>query len=148
MVALRATGSKKPLYIITGINGTAFAFRDFVNTLDPERPVFVLQEPQKVSELEEFPDNVEAIAAFYNAQITAQNPDSSYVLAGHSSGGIIAFEMAKQLEEAGKKVDLLVLFDTLAHKIEKLEPGIRKSLQRVNKGLQSVYLNRIKMYSS
>jgi len=36
-------------------------------------------------------------------------------LAGYSFGGVIAFEMAKQLAEAGKKVKLLAMFDTYAY---------------------------------
>ncbi|HAL82003.1 MAG TPA: hypothetical protein DCO83_07035 [Mucilaginibacter sp.] len=36
-----------------------------------------------------------------------QNPDGPYALSGYSFGGIIAFEMARQLEALGKEVKML-----------------------------------------
>lgn len=43
---------------------------------------------------------------------TAQ-PMGPYLLAGYSSGGVIAFEMAQQLTQLGEKVKFLALMDTL-----------------------------------
>ena len=42
------------------------------------------------------------------------NPNGPYALAGYSFGGIVAFEMAKQLRANGKEVRMLAIFDTAA----------------------------------
>ena len=39
-------------------------------------------------------------------------PESPYLLGGHCYGGILAFEIARQLVAAGQNVALLVLFET------------------------------------
>ncbi|MGI8636462.1 MAG: thioesterase domain-containing protein [Segetibacter sp.] len=47
-----------------------------------------------------------------------QKPNGPYSLAGHCLGGIVVFEMAKQLDLMGKKVELLALFDTIVEERE------------------------------
>ena len=37
-------------------------------------------------------------------EIVASNPNGPYALAGFSYGGIVAYEMARQLREQGKEV--------------------------------------------
>ena len=39
-------------------------------------------------------------------------PSGPYLLSGHCYGGIVAFELARQLTELGETVDLLALIDT------------------------------------
>ena len=38
--------------------------------------------------------------------------DGPYIIGGYSGGGIVAFEMVRQLQALGKRVDRLVLFDS------------------------------------
>lgn len=139
LVPIKATGGNKPLYVVSGINGTAFAFVQFANMFDAEQPVYLLQEPQEIGEMEEFPDNVEGIAATYIDQILKQNPDGPFALAGHCFGGIIAFEMAKQMEKMGKEVKLLALIDITISDFETMQPGIKKNLYFIKKTIQSEF---------
>ena len=53
------------------------------------------------------------------------NPNGPYAIAGHSAGGIVAFEMAKQLTRLNKKVNYLAVFDYDYIEIER-----QKSLKR------------------
>src|SRR5690606_11894956 len=55
-------------------------------------------------------------AASYLAAILRQNPNGPYILMGYCFGGLVAFEMAKQLQQLGKEVKKLVLIDTEANK--------------------------------
>ena len=41
------------------------------------------------------------------------DPNGPYALAGYSFGGLIAFEMAKQLKSRGKEVSMVGMFDTV-----------------------------------
>jgi aspartate racemase len=52
------------------------------------------------------------MAAYYLAEIRAFQPEGPYYLAGSSFGGLVAFEIARQLECTGQVVGLLALFDT------------------------------------
>lgn len=50
----------------------------------------------------------------YLAAVRGAQPFGPYRLAGYSSGGIIAFELAARLEEAGEMVENLILIDPVA----------------------------------
>jgi thioesterase domain-containing protein len=54
------------------------------------------------------------MAATYVEQLRERQPRGPYLLGGWSLGGMVAWEMARQLEERGEHVSLLVLLDTWA----------------------------------
>jgi thioesterase domain-containing protein len=111
LVALRAEGSGSPLYLMHQMGGDLVLYRHLVEHLGAGRPVYGLQAPG----LEDFAtpvDRIEALAARYVGEIRALQPRGPYALAGHSAGGLIAYEMAQQLRAAGDCVALLALLDT------------------------------------
>lgn len=55
---------------------------------------------------------IAAMAAEALQAIKERQPDGPYHLCGYSSGGLVAFEMACRLSEAGDEVGLVGLFDT------------------------------------
>ena len=61
-------------------------------------------------------DNIEDMAANYIEEMLRQNPEGPYSLAGYSLGGLIAYEMARQLKAMGKEVKILALFDAVAER--------------------------------
>lgn len=128
LIPARTGGSKIPLYIVCGGGGTVFAFKKFIDILDVDQPVYVLQQPTDLKDLSDFPVDIKGIAARYIEEILTQNPSGPYALSGHCIGGIIALEMAKQLEATDKEVALLAMFDTIAQEDEKLEVETFSSL--------------------
>ncbi len=58
--------------------------------------------------------SVEDIAGELLPLILERQPEGPVTLAGHSFGGILAYEMARQLEGAGRQVQLLALLDVSA----------------------------------
>jgi amino acid adenylation domain-containing protein len=54
---------------------------------------------------------VESIAAHYLEELCGAEPAGPYFLGGYSFGGLVAFEMARQLSVQGKEVGLLVLLE-------------------------------------
>jgi thioesterase domain-containing protein len=54
------------------------------------------------------------MAASYVAALRAAQPKGPYRLGGWSIGGVLAYEMARQLRESGDEVEFLALFDSLA----------------------------------
>jgi amino acid adenylation domain-containing protein len=122
LIPLKTKGDKVPLYIVSGGGGTVFAFKRFVDMLDDDQPVYGFQQPTELKDINEFPETIEGIAAKYIEEILVQNPEGPYALSGHCVGGIIAFEMARQMEAMGKQVKLLAMFDTILPKKEVAAP--------------------------
>ena len=56
--------------------------------------------------------SIEAMAADYLKEIKQRQPNGPYYLCGYSSGGLVAFEMARRLSESGDEIGLVGLFDT------------------------------------
>jgi len=113
LVQIKTGGSKPPLYIVHGSGLTVLIFHALAMGLDADQPVYGLQ-ARGLNGLDEPFDNMEEIAAYYVGEILEQNPQGPYNLAGYSFGGIVAFEMAKQLKAAGREVNMLAIFDTNA----------------------------------
>jgi len=59
---------------------------------------------------------MEQLVAPYATMLGAHLRSSSCVLAGHSFAGNIAFELARQLQKQGGRVEAVILFDTWAKK--------------------------------
>src|SRR6185369_17266831 len=72
-----------------------------------------LQAPGLYGERAPF-EQVEALAAHYLDAIAHQHAGEPGVLGGWSFGGLVAFEMARQLELRGERPPLVVLFDARA----------------------------------
>src|SRR5439155_22543926 len=56
--------------------------------------------------------SIEAMADDYLREIKQRQPNGPYYLCGYSSGGLVAFEIARRLSESGDEVGLVGLFDT------------------------------------
>jgi thioesterase domain-containing protein/acyl carrier protein len=111
LVAIRASGSKLPLYCVHGVGGHILPFLDLANHLENEQPVYALQaKPVQPGDQR----TIEGMALEYVEEVEQFQPDGLYYLAGYSFGGFIAYEMARQIEARGKQVALLALFDTQA----------------------------------
>jgi iterative type I PKS product template protein len=54
---------------------------------------------------------VEGVALIYLNEIKRRQPEGPYIIGGWSAGGVMAYEVAKQLVNAGEKVESLVLID-------------------------------------
>ena len=111
LVPLKPEGSKPPLYIVHGANHQVLIFNELAQKLDKEQPVYGLQS-RGLNGVEEPHDSIDEMAADYVSEIVASNPKGPYALAGFSYGGIVAYEMARQLKAQGREVKILAQFDT------------------------------------
>lgn len=115
LVPIQPSGNKTPLFGIHVLGKGCKTYRSLANHLGVEQPIYglnyglaVQNSDGKLSPLLK----VEELAAHYIQEMQTLQPEGPYFLAGHSFGGLIAFEMAQQLYKQGQKVALLVLFDT------------------------------------
>ncbi|MFI5775567.1 amino acid adenylation domain-containing protein [Nocardia sp. NPDC051570] len=127
MLAIRSApgSSVPPLFCVHPAIGLSWCYSGLLAQLPPDRPVYGLQAPH-VSGANDHTSIVEA-AKDYVAQLKSVQPQGPYHLLGWSLGGLIAQEIAVQLQHAGESVALLAMMDSYQLSDEWLEhaiPGI------------------------
>ncbi len=110
LVLLKAGKSQPPLFCIHALGGTLFSYYDLVRRCGEDRPIYGLQSLGIDGEQQPL-DRVEDMADYFIQAIQAIQPQGPYLLVGYSFGGIVAFEMARQLTELGERVDFLGIID-------------------------------------
>jgi thioesterase domain-containing protein len=90
--------------------GTALCYLELARLLGRDRPVFGLQARGLGGEGEPC-DRIENMARFHVEALRAVQPSGPYLLGGWSLGGVVAYEMARQLQARGEEVQLLALLD-------------------------------------
>ncbi|RKN40378.1 non-ribosomal peptide synthetase [Streptomyces hoynatensis] len=113
MVTLRRADGGRPLFLFHPFGGTVFCYVELARHLPPGRPVMAVQAPGLDAE-GEAEVSVEEMAARYLGHLREVQPEGPYALGGWCFGGVIAFEAARRLREAGEEVDLLVAIDSRA----------------------------------
>lgn len=110
LVAIRAGGSKTPLFCVPAAGSSGFGHSHLARHLDRDRPVYGIQAPGQDG-IQNPLTQIEDLAALYIKDIRTLQPEGPYFLEGHCFGGLVAFEMAQQLHQQGEKVALLGLVD-------------------------------------
>jgi len=111
IVPIRREGGKEPLFLIHGVDGSVDRFQDFVRYLEPDQPAYAIQSQALLQEQTAL-TRVEDMARYYLPEVRAVQPHGPYHFMGYSFGGLIAFEMARQLHSLGERTGLLGMLDT------------------------------------
>jgi thioesterase domain-containing protein/acyl carrier protein len=113
LVEIRRTGTKPPLFLLPGAGGNVIYFHPLANRLSGDLPVYALQ-AIGLDGVTPPLTRVEDIAARNVRAIRNISPSGPYYLAGHSFGGLVAFEMSQILRRQGLEVGMLSILDTPA----------------------------------
>ncbi|HKO80261.1 MAG TPA: amino acid adenylation domain-containing protein, partial [Chitinophagaceae bacterium] len=124
-VSIKSSGSKIPIYLIHGVGLNVLIFSPLAKYLHKEQPIYGIQ-AKGLNGIDKLFDRMEDIAAHYIDEIMKQNPQGPYAIGGYSFGGLIAFEMSKQLKAMGKKVILTCMFDSCAFESHHHKPLHKK----------------------
>jgi amino acid adenylation domain-containing protein len=109
LVPIQTQGLRPPLFAVHTIT-----LQDLPRHLGKDQPLYFLRygmaaehndHPIKLPALEE-------LACHYIKELQQVQPEGPYYLAGFSFGGVIAYEMARQLQANGHEVNLVALLDT------------------------------------
>ena len=124
VVTIQPQGTGKPWFWVHPAGGNVLCYVELAEHLGANRPFCAFQAPPYQSHAPEqpLPDRVELMASAYLDALEANDPVGPYLLGGWSSGGVVAFEMARQLESRGKKVELLAMVDSPAPLQRELVP--------------------------
>ena len=113
LATLARHGSGAPLFLFPGAGGNVLAFEPLVRRLAGTRPVYGIQAVGLDGHTPPYTD-VPTMAAVMLTAIETAAGTHPVLLAGHSFGGSLAFEVARQLRARGTTVGWLGIFDTPA----------------------------------
>jgi thioesterase domain-containing protein/acyl carrier protein len=111
LVPIREHGNKPPLFLVHGLHGNVLNFYGFRHHMPADLPLYGVQATGLDSgraTLVSIPD----MAEHYIKEIRSVQPVGPYFLGGFSAGGLVAYEMARQLVESGESVQFLALFES------------------------------------
>ena len=109
LVAIQPGGSKPPFFCVPGRPDDGAAVLDLMaRHLGPDQPLYGIQDGVQDAVMSK---SWGTSAARYLDEIRAVQPRGPYLLGGVSSGGLMAFEMAHQLQLQGQQVALLALVE-------------------------------------
>ena len=104
-------GTKTPFFLVAGMFGNVLNLRHLAQLLGADRPFYGLQARGLYGDAEPHRNFVDA-ATDHIAEMRQVQPQGPYLLGGFSGGGLIAWDIARQLEAAGEEVSILALLDT------------------------------------
>jgi amino acid adenylation domain-containing protein len=111
LVGIQTSGSRPPLFFVHPVGGTVFCYLELSKYLGKDQPLYGLQAPGIYGEQEPL-SRVEDLATHYLNAVRSVQPRGPYHLGGWSMGGVVAFEMARQLRKQGEEVAVLVMIDS------------------------------------
>ena len=113
LVVMQGKGALPPFACVAGMGGTLNNLRALAVLMGEARPFYGLQ-PPGADDATRLLYSVEALAAHYIVELQKVQPQGPYCLGGYSGGGVAAFEMARQLAEAGETVQFLGFIDSFS----------------------------------
>lgn len=114
LVAIQSSGSLRPFFCVHAAGGDVNNYLILARKLGIEQPFYALEQTPNQPEIHQL--SVEETATYYLKEIQNLQPQGPYLLGGWCYGGIIAFEMAQQLQRQNETVDLLIVIDAILPK--------------------------------
>ncbi|MGB8260272.1 MAG: SDR family NAD(P)-dependent oxidoreductase, partial [Terracidiphilus sp.] len=110
LVPIQPKGSRIPLFCAHAVGGDVLFYEQLAKALGPDQPFYAFKSPL-VSQPDVHEISLEELAATYIREMRAFYPKGPYLLGGASYGGLIVFEMARQLYAQGIEPGSILLFD-------------------------------------
>jgi thioesterase domain-containing protein len=107
-------GKRPPLFLVHAVGGAVFSYGEIARRLGPGQTLYGVQSPglDGGKAIEDIPGMAAEYAAAVEAAVDAITPHGPILLGGWSFGGVVAFEMARQLRAKGREVPLVALLDS------------------------------------
>lgn len=126
-VPIQPKGDRPPLFAVHGGDGGILFYGELAQRLGEDRPFYAFEAPALTASSPIPEESVEETAAQYLAELKKVQASGPFHLCGYSFGGVVAYEMARQLSAEGETVAFLGLVDTEnpAAQVRKLSLGER-----------------------
>ena len=113
LVTINGGGAMPPFVFVHGaLSGGGFYSRSLAHALGPDQPVVVVH-PHGFDG-SPIPETIAAMAADRIQALRVHWPNGPYLVGGYCNGAFVAFEMARQLIDAGERVPLVVVVEARA----------------------------------
>ncbi len=109
---LRSGGAEPPLFLLPGLAGGRDGLVPLATALDCGHPVYLGRPAAAPSYGAQDFVRLEDSAAMYLQALRRVQRSGPYALIGYSMGGLIALEIARQLQDRGETTALLVMIET------------------------------------
>jgi amino acid adenylation domain-containing protein len=113
LVPIQPNGTRRPLFWVHGVGGNVLNYRPLAMRLGQDQPFYGLQARGMDGKLAPLA-TIEEMAAVYLSEIRKVQSRGPYLIGGASFGGVVAYEMAQQLRDAGDAAAFVALLDTSA----------------------------------
>ncbi|SPP65499.1 non-ribosomal peptide synthetase [Nitrospira lenta] len=108
LVAIQPSGTGLPLFMVPGVGGNVLVFAKLARILGTEQPLYGLQARGLDGKEAPF-TSVPEMASHYVQEVRRMHPDGPYLIGGVCTGGLIGYEMARQLIALGCQVTLFMM---------------------------------------
>ncbi|MEM8859858.1 MAG: amino acid adenylation domain-containing protein [Chloroflexota bacterium] len=116
---------RPPLFFVHGFGGGVLGYGELARLLGEDQTVFGLQ-AQGHDGLDQPDHELSQMASRYIDLIKSKQPEGPYYLGGYCYGGVVAYEIARQLEQQSEDVPFVGIFEGYAP----LRGGNRESILR------------------
>ena len=99
-----------PFFCFHAVGGSVLPYRHLATEFGDDLTLIGLQSAGLCGGM--VPNSVKYIAALQVAALRTRQPEGPYRLGGWSFGGVLAYEAAQQLTQAGEQVEVLALIDS------------------------------------
>ncbi len=120
IVPIQSHGQQPPLFCIHPVGGNVLCYAPLAAALGDHQPVYGVQ-ARGVDGTDEPSASMEAMVDEYLNAIREIQPSGPYHFAAWSSGGIIAYEIARRLIDDCQQVATVALFDSFAPALMRIE---------------------------
>ncbi|MGH7918599.1 MAG: thioesterase domain-containing protein, partial [Candidatus Dormibacteraceae bacterium] len=111
LVPVQTGGDRNPFFYVSPFLISALSFSGLGRYLGSDQPLYIF-EPQGMDSDQPFHTSIDEMAAHYIEEMKEVQPRGPYWIGGHCAGSWVAFEMARQLQQQGEDLGLLVLVDS------------------------------------
>jgi len=112
LAGVSTRGDARPFFCVPPGGRTAFSFEPLARAMGGERPFYTFH-PMGALPGERPHETIEETAEAYVREMREVQPKGPYMIGGRCGGGLVAYEMARLLEEAGEKVAFVLLLDMM-----------------------------------
>ena len=108
LIPIQTQGSSSPIFFVHPTGGSVAGYYQLAEAMGVDQPFFAFEArgSQKRHHI-----RIEALAAYYLAALRRAYPNGPYQLGGWSFGALVAFEMARQLQQQGQQVTQVAMLD-------------------------------------
>lgn len=111
LAPLKPKGNRPPLFMVHPPGGIVVCYRELARHLPDDQPLWAIRS-RGLHGHEAMPTTLPEMAEDYLQAIRSIQPKGPYILGGWSLGGLVAYEMARQLTQEGQPLDRLILLDS------------------------------------